>query len=90
MKNNKYKSWKPSVGDRYWYISVDGSIDYYCWENDSIDFLFYKLGNCYKTARKAEANRDKWVAFYTSDKVLEIQRALLQNCGEGRLRIFPF
>ena len=66
------KPWKPSKGDKYWYISSNGSADYYCWTDDTIDFLTYKLGNCYKTVQEAEANRDKWVAFYASDEVLEV------------------
>ena len=66
------KPWKPSTGDKYWYISLNGSADYYCWTDDTIDFLTYKFGNCYKTAQEAEANRDKWVAFYASDEVLEV------------------
>ena len=68
----KHKPWKPSEGDRYWYVSSDGSVDCYSWTDDTMDFLAYKLGNCYKTEREAEANRDKWVAFYASDKVLEV------------------
>ena len=66
------KPWKPAKGDKYWYISLNGSADYYCWTDDTIDFLTYKFGNCYKTAQEAEANRDKWVAFYASDEVLEV------------------
>ena len=55
----KPKPWKPSKGDKYWYISSNGSADYYCWTDDTLDFLCYKLGNCCKTAHEAEANRDK-------------------------------
>ena len=40
--------------------------------NDFIDRMLYKLGNFYRTAEEAEANRDKWVAFYASDEVLEV------------------
>lgn len=68
----KHKPWKPSEGDKYWYVSSDGSVDYYSWTDDTMDFLAYKLGNCYKTEREAEANRDKWIAFYASDEVLEV------------------
>lgn len=68
----KDKPWKPSKGDKYWYISSNGSADYYCWTDDTTDFLTYKLGNCYKTAQEAEDNRDKWVTFYASDEVLEV------------------
>ena len=68
----KHKPWKPSGGDKYWYISSNGSACYYHWTSDVLDFLFYKVGNCYKTAQEAEDNRDKWVAFYASDEVLEV------------------
>lgn len=68
----KRKPWKPSKGDKYWHISSNGSADYYCWTDDTLDFLTYKFGNCYRTREEAEANRDKWVAFYASDEVLEV------------------
>ena len=68
----KRKSWKPSEENEYWYIASNGSVDHYYWTGDPLDFLTYKLGNCYKTAQEAEANRDKWVAFYASDEVLEV------------------
>ena len=35
----KRKPWKPSKGDKYWYISSNGSADYSCWNNDTIDFF---------------------------------------------------
>ena len=65
------KPWKPSEGDKYWYVSLNGKADYYYWTDDVEDFLTYKLGNCYRTKEEAEANRDKWAAFYASDEVLE-------------------
>lgn len=68
----KHKPWKPSEGDKYWYISSNGNADYYCWTGDMLDFLTYKLGNCYRTREEAETNRDKWVAFCASDEVLEV------------------
>ena len=68
----KRKPWKPSEGDQYWYVSSNGSADYYCWTDDTQDFLTYKLGNCYRTREEAEANQDKWVNFYASDEVLEV------------------
>ena len=68
----KHKPWKPSEGDRYWHISSTGSAAYYRWIDHPIDILFYKIGNCYRTQEEAEANRDKWVAFYASDEVLEV------------------
>lgn len=68
----KRKPWKPSKGDKYWYIFPDGSVNYCHWTDDALDFFIYKVGNCYRTQEEAEANRDKWVKFYASDEVLEV------------------
>ena len=66
------KPWKPSEGERYWWVTSNGSVDYCCWTGDMIDFFTYKLGNCYRTKEEAEVNCDKWVSFYASDEVLEV------------------
>ena len=68
----KHKPWKPKNGDGYWTVMNDGSIYYALCRDDIIDFHCYKLGNCYRTNKEAEANCDKWVAFYASDEVLEV------------------
>lgn len=50
--------WRPGVGDTYWYVSVLGEVcetkcDY---ETDnSIDGMFWKHGNCFKTCDEANA-----------------------------------
>ena len=71
----KRSPWKPKRGETYWYVEKDGDI----WEREwhSCRYMSdhvnrYKLGNCYRTREEAEANRDKWVAFYASDEVLEV------------------
>ena len=71
----KRKPWKPKRGETYWYVEKDGDI----WEMEwhpcrymSDHVNRYKLGNCYRTREEAEADRDKWVAFYASDEVLEV------------------
>ena len=71
----KHEPWKPKRGETYWYVEKDGDI----WEMEwhpcrymSDHVNRYKLGNCYRTRKEAEANRDKWVAFYASDEVLEV------------------
>lgn len=68
----KRKPWKPKKEQDYYYICEDGSIESSFWLNDVSDLSFYKLGNCYRTRQEAEANRDKWIAFYESDEVLEV------------------
>ena len=65
----KRKPRKPMLGERYWNVSMNGTVDYYVWGGYRLDVCNYKLGNCYQTEREAEANRDKWVEFYKSDKV---------------------
>jgi hypothetical protein len=66
------KPWKPEVGECYHFIDESGIAVWDTWANRYEDILLYKLGNCYRTKEEAAANRDKWVAFYASDKVLEI------------------
>lgn len=68
------KPWRPKDGATFWYVDKHGRVwdDY--WDEDyGVDHLnYYRLGNCYRTKQEAEANRDKWVAFYASDEVLEV------------------
>lgn len=69
----KCKPWKPKDDDMYYYVGFNGYIykDIFC-SGINRTINLYKLGNCYRTREEAEANRDKWVAFYESDKVLEV------------------
>lgn len=66
------KPWKPKHGDDYYCVSRQKYVLNEKWYNDVIDNLFYKIGNCYRTREEAEANCDKWIAFYESDDVLEV------------------
>lgn len=71
----KRKPWKPKDEETYWYVDERGFT--YCDEWDNCEYVsnhmnYYKFGNCYRTKEEAEANRDKWVAFYASDEVLEV------------------
>ena len=68
----KHIPWKPNFNERYYSIGPGGVLEPGNWSNDFIDRALYKLGNCYRTAQEAETNRDKWVAFYESDKQLEV------------------
>lgn len=68
----KRKPYKPNRNDSYWTIHRGGNSVCLVWSDDIIDFYAYKLGNCYRTKEEAEANREKWLAFYASDEVLEV------------------
>lgn len=69
----KHKPWKPKNGEEYWSISAL-CYDAVCIRRSGCwaDIMYYKVGNCYRTKEEAEANRDKWIAFYASDEVLEV------------------
>ena len=67
----KHKPWKPSIGEQYYFIDVD-RVGWEAWAENVIDMTLYKLGNCYKTREEANANIDKWKAFYASDEILEV------------------
>ena len=68
----KRKPWKPKYKDGYWTVNANCDVEYVVWYDCMIDVYCYKLGNCYRTNKEAEANRDKWMHFYTSDEVLEV------------------
>lgn len=66
------KSWKPKDDERFYVILSDGDVRHKYWDDCATCKNYYKLGNCYHTKEEAEANRDKWLAFYSSDEVLEV------------------
>lgn len=66
------KSWRPNEGDIFWYVGVNGNPLFDMWKEYGNHINFYKIGNCYKTEVEAKENRDKWVAFYASDEILEV------------------
>ena len=68
----KHKPWKPIINDTYYFVRSDGDVSSAQWINNVWDSSIYKLGNCYRTREEADANRDKWIAFYASDEVLEV------------------
>lgn len=68
----KHKPWKPEFEDIYWRIDLNGTVTQEVWTNTVFDYNLYKIGNCYRTQKEAEANRDKWLDFYASDEVLEV------------------
>ena len=72
IKSQFAKSWKPNYDQGYYIVLTDGTVVCEEWFNDTSDINYYKLGNCYCTAEEAEENRDKWVAFYASDEILEV------------------
>ena len=68
----KKKPWKPKNNEVYYYVNASGTVDCEEWLSFCEDITWYKLGNCYRTKEEAEANKDKWFAFYNSDDVLEV------------------
>lgn len=72
IKPQSAQPWKPENNDNYYTVDTDGCVDMEIWSNDVIDMNSYKLGNCYRTHQEAEQNRDKWIAFYASDEILEV------------------
>lgn len=72
IKPQSAKAWKPKLGDTYYSIGPGGILEPGTWLSDFIDIAMYKLGNCYCTVQEAEQNRDKWIAFYASDEILEV------------------
>lgn len=69
----KRKPWKPKYDEFYWMVSPCGAAACVRWYDNYSDITLYKIGNCYRCKVDAEKNRDKWIHFYESDEVLEVQ-----------------
>lgn len=72
----KRQPWQPKNEEKFWMVEFGTKYCYVCeytfYDDCACDINFYKLGNCYRTREEAEANIDKWKAFYNSDEVLEV------------------
>ena len=68
----KRKPWRPKTNELFWFVLQNGNIDVCYRKHAWFDTILYKIGNCYKTDEDAKVNRDKWIAFYASDEVLEV------------------
>ena len=68
----KPQPWKPTLNQTYYTVDEKGGIVQDLWWGDYLDIMSYRLGNCYATELEAEQHRDKWLAFYASDKILEV------------------
>ena len=66
------KPWKPNDNEEFYVVLSDGDVRRKYWDDCATCKNYYKLGNCYSTKEEAEANRDKWLAFYASDEILEV------------------
>lgn len=51
--------WMPESGETYYFVTSLGYVGGYNWTNDSTDCLSYKVGNCFKTKKEAEAAAEK-------------------------------
>ena len=60
LLNGEYKAvpkpWKPKTGEQFWYYSVGLKEAYLkqC-KDDLCDMLYWKVGNCFKTKKEANA-----------------------------------
>ena len=55
----KQKKWKPAVGEKYYSIGHDGSVDKFAFDDASFDNDCVKLGNCFATREEAQFVADK-------------------------------
>lgn len=59
LEECKHKRWKPGEGDKYYYISENGTaIETHVWA-ECITNGHYKFYNCFKTKEQAEAEAEK-------------------------------
>lgn len=58
--------WKPEEGDTFWYVSALVEVAGTTWQDDEIDPVFYKTGNCFRTDKEAAAAAEKVKALLLS------------------------
>lgn len=50
------KPWKPKYGDAYWKWATNLEVTQFKrWNDASVDFAYWKLGNCFKTSEEAQS-----------------------------------
>lgn len=51
--------WKPEMGEKCWYISHNGQIDFFRWDNDIFYTAWYDFGNVFRTEQDAIAAQER-------------------------------
>jgi hypothetical protein len=51
--------WKPEMGEKCWYISHNGQIDFFRWNNDIFYTAWYDFGNVFRTEQDAIAAQER-------------------------------
>ena len=59
VKMNNTDRWQPEAGERYYYVSSLGNVEWHLWE-EAVDTLYYKVGNCFKTKEEAQEVANTW------------------------------
>lgn len=67
------RPWKPNCCEIYYHVLRDGVVECENWDGVEFDLGCYKIGNCYKTEESATKNKMKWIDFYNSDDVINIE-----------------
>lgn len=62
------KKWGSKKGAVYWFITPDGCIDYYSYEDDETDKNFIAIGNCFQTEKQAEFMVEKLKVIHELEK----------------------
>ena len=53
------KRWKPEMGEKCWYISHNGQLDFFRWDNDIFYTAWYDFGNVFRTEQDAIAAQER-------------------------------
>lgn len=65
QEEKKVRRWEPECGEKYYYISTVSQIYDLIWTGiteESVDYVHYKLGNCFKTKEEAQKELDRRLA----------------------------
>ena len=52
------KPWKPRIGQKYWFVCVDGAISYFIYDGCNYDRNCVDFGSAFRTKEEAEFERE--------------------------------
>lgn len=70
IKKNQ-KTWKPKIGETYYFINYAGFINQVLWGDDPYDAIHYKTGNCFQTKAGAANNIDAYLQRLNSEHITD-------------------
>lgn len=58
-------TWEPEPGEKYWFILLPAIVVDKATYSSPVDWMRYKMGNCYRTREEARKHKEEWGEDFT-------------------------